>query len=130
MYCVNQTIEIGTSHSRGSIGAIDLLQQSTALRDRLMEHTTYFREAIEKAGFDLLLGEHPIVPIMLGEAALAQDFAARLLKEGIYVIGFFYPAVPKGKARIRVQLSASHSRNDLDKAIQAFVKIGKALKVI
>ena len=114
----------------GSIGAIDLLQQSTALRDRLMEHTTYFREAIEKAGFDLLLGEHPIVPIMLGEAALAQDFAARLLKEGIYVIGFFYPVVPKGKARIRVQLSASHSRNDLDKAIQAFVKIGKALKVI
>lgn len=114
----------------GSIGAIDLLQQSTALRDRLMEHTTYFREAIEKAGFDLLLGEHPIVPIMLGEAALAQDFAARLLKEGIYVIGFFYPVVPKGKARIRVQLSAAHSRNDLDKAIQAFVKIGKALKVI
>lgn len=114
----------------GSIGAIDLLQQSTALRDRLMEHTTYFREAIEKAGFDLLRGEHPIVPIMLGEAALAQDFAARLLKEGIYVIGFFYPVVPKGKARIRVQLSASHSRNDLDKAIQAFVKIGKALKVI
>jgi glycine C-acetyltransferase len=114
----------------GSIGAIDLLQQSTALRDRLMEHTTYFREAIEKAGFDLLLGEHPIVPIMLGEAALAQDFAARLLKEGIYVIVFFYPVVPKGKARIRVQLSASHSRNDLDKAIQAFVKIGKALKVI
>ncbi len=114
----------------GSIGAIDLLQQSTALRDRLMEHTTYFREAIEKAGFDLLRGEHPIVPIMLGEAALAQDFAARLLKEGIYVIGFFYPVVPKGKARIRVQLSAAHSRNDLDKAIQAFVKIGKALKVI
>lgn len=114
----------------GSIGAIDLLQQSTALRDRLMEHTTYFREAIEKADFDLLLGEHPIVPIMLGEAALAQDFAARLLKEGIYVIGFFYPVVPKGKARIRVQLSAAHSRNDLDKAIQAFVKIGKALKVI
>ena len=114
----------------GSIGAIDLLQQSTALRDRLMEHTTYFREAIEKAGFDLLRGEHPIVPIMLGEAALAQDFAARLLKEGIYVIGFFYPVVPKGKARIRVQLSAAHSRNDLDKAIQAFVKIGKALKMI
>ena len=114
----------------GSIGAIDLLQQSTALRDRLMEHTTYFREAIEKAGFDLLRGEHPIVPIMLGEAALAQDFAARLQKEGIYVIGFFYPVVPKGKARIRVQLSAAHSRNDLDKAIQAFVKIGKALKMI
>lgn len=113
-----------------SIKVLDILSSSTGLRDKLEENTIYFRKKMTAAGFDILPGDHPIVPVMLGEAPLAQEFAAKLLDEGIYVIGFFYPVVPKGKARIRVQLSAGHDRNHLDKAITAFIKIGKYLKVI
>ncbi|GAA4230803.1 glycine C-acetyltransferase [Postechiella marina] len=113
-----------------SIRVLDLLSNSTVLRDKLIENTVYFRNEIVKAGFNIVDGDHPIVPIMLQEAKLAQEFAAKLLEEGVYVIGFFYPVVPKGKARIRVQLSAAHSREDLDKAIHAFIKIGKTLNVL
>ncbi len=113
-----------------SIRVLDLLSTSTELRDKLIANTTYFRSKIVEAGFNIVAGDHPIVPIMLQEAKLAQEFASKLLLEGIYVIGFFYPVVPKGKARIRVQLSAAHSREELDKAINAFIKIGKELKVI
>jgi glycine C-acetyltransferase len=113
-----------------SIEVINLLSESTALRDKLWANTQYFREKITAAGFDIKPGEHPIVPIMLYEAKLAQEFAAKLMNEGIYVIGFFYPVVAKGNARIRVQISAGHERHHLDKAIAAFTKIGKELKVI
>ena len=113
-----------------SIAVIDMLSQTTALRDKLWENTKYFREQITKAGFDIKPGEHPIVPIMLYEAKLAQEFASRLMDEGIYVVGFFYPVVAKGNARIRVQLSAAHDRHHLDKAIAAFTKIGKELGVL
>jgi len=113
-----------------SIAVIDMLTQTTALRDKLWENTQYFREQITLAGFDIKPGTHPIVPIMLYEAKLAQDFAAKLLQEGIYVIGFFYPVVAKGNARIRVQLSAAHDRHHIDKAIAAFTKIGKELGVL
>lgn len=113
-----------------SIKVLDLLSSSTTLRDKLEENTVYFRQKMTEVGFNIIPGDHPIVPVMLGEAPLAQEFAAKLLEEGIYVIGFFYPVVPKGKARIRVQLSAGHSRENLDKAIAAFTKIGKELKVI
>ncbi len=113
-----------------SIKVLDLLNESTALRDKLEDNTKYFRAEMEKAGFDIIPGEHPIVPIMLYDAKLSQDFANALLKEGIYVIGFFYPVVPKGKARIRVQLSAGHDREHLEKAIAAFTKVGKDLGVI
>jgi glycine C-acetyltransferase len=113
-----------------SIAVIDLLTETTSLRDKLWENTAYFREQITKAGFDIRPGEHPIVPIMLYEAKLAQDFAARLLEEGIYVIGFFYPVVAKGNARIRVQVSAAHDRHHLDKAVKAFTKVGKELGVL
>jgi glycine C-acetyltransferase len=112
-----------------SMAVIDMLSETTALRDKLWENTKYFREKITAAGFDIKPGEHPIVPIMLYEAKLAQDFAARLLEEGIYVIGFFYPVVAKGNARIRVQLSAAHERHHLDKAVEAFAKVGKELSV-
>ena len=113
-----------------SIRALDMLTESTALRDKLAANTKYFRAGMTAAGFDIIPGDHPIVPIMLYEAPLAQTFASRLLEEGIYVIGFFYPVVPKGKARIRVQLSAGHETTHLDKAITAFVKIGRELGVI
>ncbi len=113
-----------------SIAVIDMLTQTTALRDKLWENTQYFREQITLAGFDIKPGTHPIVPIMLYEAKLAQDFAAKLLLEGIYVIGFFYPVVAKGNARIRVQLSAAHDRHHIDKAITAFTKVGKELGVL
>ena len=113
-----------------SIKVMELLGSSTSLRDRLEENTKYFRQKMTEAGFKIVPGEHPIVPVMLYEAALAQQFAAELLKEGIYVIGFFYPVVPQGKARIRVQLSAAHQREHLDKAISAFIKVGKSLGVI
>jgi glycine C-acetyltransferase len=113
-----------------SIRVFDIISASTELRDRLEQNTRYFRSAMSKAGFDIKPGEHPIVPVMLYEAPLAQEFAARLLKEGIYVIGFFFPVVPKGEARIRVQLSAAHERKHLDCAINAFVKIGEELNVI
>jgi glycine C-acetyltransferase len=113
-----------------SIKVLDLLSSSTALRDKLEKNTAYFRKEMTEAGFDILPGEHPIVPIMLYDAKLAQEFAAKLLDEGIYVIGFFYPVVPQGKARIRVQISAGHEREHLEKAIAAFTKVGKELGVI
>lgn len=113
-----------------SIKVLDLLTSSTALRDKLENSTKYFREEMTKAGFDILPGEHPIVPIMLYDAKLAQQFAAKLLDEGIYVIGFFYPVVPQGKARIRVQISAGHEQHHLEKAVAEFTKIGKELGVI
>ncbi len=113
-----------------SIAIFDLLSSTTELRDKLEWNTKYFREGISKIGLDVKPGEHPIVPIMLYDAKLSQDFAAELLNEGIYVIGFFYPVVAKGNARIRVQISAAHDKHHLDKAIQAFEKVGKKLKVI
>jgi glycine C-acetyltransferase len=113
-----------------SIKVLDLLTASTALRDKLEANTTYFRKEMTAAGFDIKPGEHAIVPIMLYDAPLAQQFAADLLQEGIYVIGFFFPVVPKGQARIRVQLSAGHERAHLDTAIAAFTKVGKKLGVI
>lgn len=117
-----------------SIAVFDLLTQTTELRDKLEENTTYFREKMTEAGFEIRPGVHPIVPIMFGkfenDAKLSQDFARDLLREGIYVIGFFYPVVPRGQARIRVQLSAAHTREQLDRAIAAFTKIGKKYKVV
>lgn len=113
-----------------SIKVLDIVSSSTRLRDKLEENTTYFRTEMTRAGFDIIPGIHPIVPIMLYDARLAQEFAKRLLEEGIYVIGFFYPVVPKDKARIRVQLSAAHEKEHLQKAIEAFYKIGKELNVI
>ncbi|MFM7511686.1 MAG: glycine C-acetyltransferase [Bacteroidota bacterium] len=113
-----------------SIAVLDMLTETTALRDKLEYNTRYFRNKITEAGFDIKLGDHPIVPIMLYDAVLAQKMAAQLLEEGIYVIGFFYPVVAKGQARIRVQLSAAHEQAHLDKAIAAFIKAGKALGVL
>ena len=112
------------------IKVFELLSATTELRDNLEENTKYFKSKIISAGFDIKEGDSPIVPIMLYDASLSQQFADKLLEEGIYAIGFFYPVVPKGAARIRVQISAAHSREHLDKAINAFVKIGKELKVI
>jgi glycine C-acetyltransferase len=112
------------------IAVFDMLSASTSLRDKLWENTAYFRKSIVEAGFEIKPGTHPIVPVMLYDAKLSQDFAAALLEEGIYVVGFYYPVVPKGQARIRVQISAGHEREDIDKAIAAFIKVGKALKVI
>lgn len=113
-----------------SIAVLDMLSETTTLRDKLEENTTYFREQMTAAGFDIKAGVHPIVPVMLYDAKLAQEFAAKMLEEGIYVIGFYYPVVPQDKARIRVQISAGHDRTHLDKAIAAFTKVGKELKVI
>lgn len=113
-----------------SIAVLDLLQETTELRDKLMDNALYFRSKMTEAGFDIREGIHPIVPVMLYDAKLAQEFAAKLLGEGIYVIGFFFPVVPKDKARIRVQLSAGHDRHHLDKAIAAFTKVGKELGVL
>jgi glycine C-acetyltransferase len=113
-----------------SIAVMDLLSDSTALRDKLERNTRWFRKAMTDAGFDILPGEHPIVPIMLYDAPLAQHFAHRLLDEGVYVVGFFFPVVPQGKARIRVQLSAAHEPEHLEKAVAAFTKVGKALGVL
>ena len=113
-----------------AIEVFDLLSASTALRDKLEDNTRYFRDGLTAAGFAIPEGEHPIVPIMLGEARLAAGMADALLAEGIYVIGFSYPVVPKGQARIRVQLSAGHEREHLDRAIAAFTKIGRELEVI
>jgi glycine C-acetyltransferase len=113
-----------------SIAVLDMLSSTTHLRDQLEFNTKYFRENMTAAGFDIKPGEHPIVPIMLYDAVIAQKFAAALLEEGVYVIGFFYPVVPKGQARIRVQLSAAHTKDHLDRAIAAFTKVGKALQVI
>lgn len=113
-----------------SIAVLNMLSSSTHLRDKLEYNTKYFRDKMTASGFDIKPGDHPIVPIMLYDAVLAATFANRLLEEGIYVIGFFYPVVPKGQARIRVQLSAAHERDHLDKAIAAFTKVGKELGVI
>jgi glycine C-acetyltransferase len=113
-----------------SIAVLDMLTETTELRDKLWENAKYFRTKIEEAGFDVKPGEHAIVPVMLYDAKLSQDFATRLLEEGIYVIGFYFPVVPKGQARIRVQISAGHDRVHLDKAIAAFTKVGKELGVI
>lgn len=113
-----------------SIAVLDMLSQTTALRDKLEWNTKYFRTKMTEAGFDIKPGDHPIVPIMLYDAVVAQTFAAKLLEEGIYVIGFFFPVVAKGKARIRVQLSAAHEEHHLDAAISAFVKVGKELGVL
>jgi glycine C-acetyltransferase len=113
-----------------SIAVFDLLSESTALRDKLMDNTSYFKKGMHEAGFDIVKGDSAIVPVMLYDAALSQKMANRLLEEGIYVIGFFYPVVPKGKARIRVQISAAHEKEHLDKAIAAFIKVGKELEVI
>jgi glycine C-acetyltransferase len=113
-----------------SIEVLDMLSETTELRDKLEENTLYFRKKMTEAGFDIKPGEHAIVPIMLYDAVLAQKMAEKLLEKGIYVIGFYYPVVPKGQARIRVQLSAIHKREHLDKAIQAFIEVGKELEVI
>ncbi|NGM66533.1 glycine C-acetyltransferase [Sphingobacterium sp. SGR-19] len=113
-----------------SVAVLDMLSETTELRDKLENNTKYFREKMTEAGFDIKPGFHPIVPVMLYDAKLAQEFAAKMLAEGIYVIGFYYPVVPQEKARIRVQLSAAHDREHLDKAIAAFTKVGKELGVI
>ena len=114
----------------GSIAVLDMLSKSTGLRDKLESNTTYFRSKMTAAGFEIKPGDHPIVPIMLYDAVLSQQFASRLLEEGIYVIGFFFPVVPKGQARIRVQLSAAHEEHHLGKAITAFTKVGQELGVL
>lgn len=113
-----------------SIKVFDLLKNDTSLRDQLQENTAYFKKGMKEAGFDIIDGESAIVPVMLYDAKLSQDMASKLLEEGIYVIGFFYPVVPKEKARIRVQLSAAHTKEHLDQAINAFIKVGKEMKVI
>ena len=107
-----------------------MLNESTELRDKLEDNVTYFKEHIKAAGFDIKDGDSAIVPIMLYDASLSQQFADKLLTEGIYVIGFFYPVVPKDQARIRVQLSAAHESSHIDKAVTAFTKVGKELGVI
>jgi glycine C-acetyltransferase len=121
---------LAPSITGASIAVLNMLSGTTELRDKLERNTKYFRTKMTEAGFDIKPGEHPIVPIMLYDAVVAQDFAAELLNEGIYVIGFFFPVVPKGQARIRVQLSAAHEQKHLDKAISAFTKTGKKLNVL
>jgi glycine C-acetyltransferase len=121
---------LAPSITGASIAVIDMLSETTELRDKLESNTQYFRKAMTEAGFDIKPGVHPIVPVMLYDAKLSQDFAAKMLEEGIYVIGFYYPVVPQGKARIRVQISAGHDKHHLDKAITAFTKVGKELGVI
>ncbi len=121
---------LAPSITGASIEIFNMLSETTALRDKLERNTKYFREEMTKVGFDIKAGVHPIVPIMLYEAPLAQRFAERLLELGIYVVGFFYPVVAKGQARIRVQISAAHDQHHLDKAIQAFTQVGKELSVL
>ena len=121
---------LAPSITGASIAVFDLLSQTTALRDTLEANTTYFREKITAAGFDIKPGTHPIIPIMLYDAVVSQKMAEKLLEKGIYVIGFYYPVVAKGQARIRVQISAAHTRAHLDQAIQAFIEVGKELGVI
>jgi glycine C-acetyltransferase len=113
-----------------SLKVFELISEDTSLRDRLKKNTDYFRIEMEKAGFELIGADAAIVPVMLYDAKLSQDMANALLDEGIYVIGFFFPVVPKDKARIRVQLSAAHTKEHLDKALKAFIKVGKKLNVI
>lgn len=121
---------LAPSITGASIAVLDLLSGTTTLRDKLEENTHYFREKITQAGFEIKPGEHAIVPVMLYDAVLSQQMAEKLLAKGIYVIGFYYPVVPKGQARIRVQISAAHSREELDQAIAAFTEVGKELGVI
>jgi glycine C-acetyltransferase len=121
---------LAPSIAAASIAVLELITESTTLRDRLERHTKRFRSAMTQAGFDIKPGEHPIVPIMLYEEKLAHDFARRLLDEGIYVIGFSYPVVAKGQARIRVQLSAAHTDEHVERAVAAFAKVGKDLGVL
>jgi glycine C-acetyltransferase len=121
---------LAPSIAGGTLAVLELLASTTALRDTLEENTRYFREGIAAAGFEIKPGVHPIVPIMLYEAKLSQQMAKDLLDEGIYVIGFYYPVVPKGQARIRVQISAGHERAHLDRAIAAFAKVGRSLGVV
>jgi len=118
------TITAATLH------VLDMIEGSDQLRHQLKENSSYFRTKMTALGFDLLPGQHPIVPVMLGDAKLAQDFAAKMLEHGVYVVGFFYPVVPQGKARIRTQMSAAHTREDLDRALDAFESVGRELKVI
>ena len=113
-----------------TLACLERLQGSTALRDKLAANTAHFRKAMTSAGFDIIPGEHPIVPIMLGDARLAVDMASRMLQRGVYVIGFSYPVVPKGQARIRVQISAAHETADLDRAVEAFKAVGRELDVL
>lgn len=113
-----------------SLKVIDMIENQSEMRERLHSNSRYFREKMTSLGFQLVPGEHPIIPVMLGDAKLAQEFAAKMLENGVYVIGFFYPVVPQGKARIRTQMSSAHSKEDLDKAIDAFKTVGKQLNVI
>lgn len=113
-----------------SIRVLDLLSSSTTLRDKLENNTKYFRKAMTEAGFNIVAGSHPIVPVMLYDARLAQVFASEMLQEGVYVVGFFYPVVPQGKARIRTQISAGHEQDDLEQCVDAFCRVGKKLNVI
>ena len=121
---------LAPSIAGASIAVLDMLNETTDLRDKLESNTVYFRERMTEAGFYIQPGFHPIVPVMLYDAKLAQEFAAKMLDEGIYVIGFYYPVVPQGKARIRVQISAAHERAHLDTAIAAFIKVGTSLGVL
>jgi glycine C-acetyltransferase len=121
---------LAPSIAGATIAVLDMLSETTELRDKLEDNTLYFRKRMTDAGFDIKPGTHPIAPLMLYDAVIAQKFAARMLEEGVYVIGFFYPVVPKGQARIRVQISAGHERHHLDTAIDAFIKVGKELEVI
>jgi glycine C-acetyltransferase len=121
---------LAPSIAGASIAVFDLLSKTTELRDKLEVNTKYFREKISAAGFDIKPGEHPIIPIMLYDAVVSQKMAEKLLDKGIYVIGFYYPVVPKGQARIRVQISAGHSMDQLDHAIHSFIEVGKELGVI
>jgi glycine C-acetyltransferase len=121
---------LAPSITGASIAVLDLLSETTELRDRLEKNTRYFREKMGAAGFDIKPGEHAIVPIMLYDAVLSQKMAEKLLERGIYVIGFYYPVVPKNQARIRVQISAGHQEEHLDQAIAAFIAVGRELGVI
>ena len=121
---------LAPSIAAASLKVLDLIESSHDRRQQLQKNSHYFREKMTDLGFNLVPGHHPIIPVMLGEARLAQEFAKEMLKEGIYVVGFCYPVVPQGKARIRTQMCANHTKEDLDNAIHAFAKVGRALKVI
>ena len=113
-----------------SIEAITMIEEDPSIVNQLRENTNYFRQRIVELGFKIIDGRHPIVPVMLGEAAIAQDMSQELLKEGVYIKGLWYPVVPKGEARLRAQISAAHSREDLDRALEAFRRVGKMLGII
>ena len=121
---------LAPSIAAASLKVFDIVENADDRRKQLQENSRHFREKMTQLGFHLIPGSHPIIPIMLGEAKIAQEFAARMLQEGVYVIGFFYPVVPQGKARIRTQMCANHTREDLDRAIEAFAKVGRELHVI